>query len=99
VAEQDFEARVALVTGRASETGQTVVSRFAKPADVQIFDAADGSDLRDGAALAAAVESLPRLDVLFYSAGVAGTTALTAVGAGVWVAGDAPLLTMITASR
>ena len=99
MAEQDFEGRVALVTGGASGIGQAVATRFARRgADVQILDAADGSDVRDGTALAAAVESLPRLDVLVCSAGVAGTTALAAVEAGVWVAGDPPLLTVITAS-
>jgi NAD(P)-dependent dehydrogenase (short-subunit alcohol dehydrogenase family) len=69
----DFEGRVALVTGGASGIGAGAVERLrAGGADVHIFDLAQGDDVRDSAQLNAAVERLPRLDVLVCCAGVGG---------------------------
>src|SRR4051795_160915 len=69
----DFEDRVALVTGGASGIGAAVVERLrAGGADVHVFDLANGDDVRDSAQLNAAVERLPRLDVLVCCAGVGG---------------------------
>jgi NAD(P)-dependent dehydrogenase (short-subunit alcohol dehydrogenase family) len=68
-----FEGRVALVTGGASGIGAAVVERLREGgADVHVFDLADGDDVRDSAQLVAAVERLPRLDVLVCAAGVSG---------------------------
>ena len=61
----DFEGRVALVTGGASGIGAAAVERLAQGgAEVHVFDLANGEDVRDSAQLNAAVERLPRLDVL-----------------------------------
>ena len=69
----DFDGRVALVTGGASGIGAAVVERLrAGGADVHVFDLANGDDVRDSAQLNAAVERLPRLDVLVCCAGVGG---------------------------
>src|SRR5437762_6501506 len=69
----DFDDRVALVTGGASGIGAAVVERpDAGGADVHVFDLANGDDVRDSAQLNAAVERLPRLDVLVCCAGVGG---------------------------
>jgi len=69
----DFEGRVALVTGGASGIGAAAVERLqAGGADVHVFDLANGDDVRDSARLNAAVERLPRLDVLVCCAGVGG---------------------------
>src|SRR4051794_23516967 len=69
----DFEGRVALVTGGASGIGAAAAERLrAGGADVHIFDLANGDDVRDSAQLNAAVERLPRLDVLVCAAGVGG---------------------------
>src|SRR6476469_4943586 len=69
----DFEGRVALVTGGASGIGAAVVERLqAGGADVHVFDLANGDDVRDSAQLNAAVERLPRLDVLVCCAGIGG---------------------------
>jgi 2-dehydro-3-deoxy-L-rhamnonate dehydrogenase (NAD+) len=69
----DFEGRVALVTGGASGIGAAVVERLkAGRADVHVFDLANGDDVCDSAQLNAAVERLPRLDVLVCCAGVGG---------------------------
>src|SRR3954466_965385 len=69
----DFEGRVALVTGGASGIGAAVVERLrAGGADVKVFDLSPGDDLRESAQLNAAVEQLPRLDVLVCCAGVGG---------------------------
>jgi len=69
----DFEGRVALVTGGASGIGAAVVERLrAGGAEVHVFDLANGEDVRDSAQLNAAVDRLPRLDVLVCSAGVGG---------------------------
>src|SRR3954466_12492889 len=69
----DFDDRVALVTGGASGIGAAVVERLrAGGADVHVFDLANGDDVRDSAQLNAAVERLPRLDVLVCCAGVGG---------------------------
>jgi NAD(P)-dependent dehydrogenase (short-subunit alcohol dehydrogenase family) len=69
----DFAGRVALVTGGASGIGAATVERLRESgADVHIFDLAQGDDVRDSAQLNAAVERLPRLDVLVCAAGVGG---------------------------
>jgi NAD(P)-dependent dehydrogenase (short-subunit alcohol dehydrogenase family) len=69
----DFEGRVALVTGGASGIGAAAVERLrAGGAQVEIFDLAQGDDVRDSAQLNAAVGRLPRLDVLVCCAGVGG---------------------------
>jgi NAD(P)-dependent dehydrogenase (short-subunit alcohol dehydrogenase family) len=69
----DFEGRVALVTGGASGIGAAAVERLrAGGAQVEIFDLSQGDDVRDSAQLNAAVERLPRLDVLVCGAGVGG---------------------------
>jgi 3-oxoacyl-[acyl-carrier protein] reductase len=69
----DFEGRVALVTGGASGIGAAVVERLrAGGADVHVFDLSQGDDVRDSAQLNAAIEQLPRLDVLVCCAGVGG---------------------------
>src|SRR3954466_8701051 len=69
----DFEGRVALVTGGASGIGAATVERLrAGGADVHVFDLANGDDARDPDALRAAVDRLPRLDVLGCAAGVGG---------------------------
>ena len=69
----DFQGRVALVTGGASGIGAAAVERLrAGGAEVHIFDLAQGTDVRDSAQLNAAVEPLPRLDVLVCCAGVGG---------------------------
>jgi NAD(P)-dependent dehydrogenase (short-subunit alcohol dehydrogenase family) len=69
----DFDGRVAIVTGGASGIGAAVVERLRDGgADVRVFDLANGHDVRDSAQLNAAVEDLPRLDVLVCSAGVGG---------------------------
>jgi NAD(P)-dependent dehydrogenase (short-subunit alcohol dehydrogenase family) len=68
-----FEGRVALVTGGASGIGAAVVERLgAGGAEVHVFDLANGDDVRDSSQLDAAVERLPRLDVLVCCAGVGG---------------------------
>src|SRR3989449_2464707 len=69
----DFANRVALVTGGASGIGAAVVERLgASGAEVHVFDLANGDDVRESAQLNAAVERLPRLDVLVCCAGVGG---------------------------
>src|SRR3989449_10270702 len=69
----DFEGRVALVTGGASGIGAAVVERLrAGGGDVHVFDLSQGDDVRESAQLNAAVEQLPRLDVLVCCAGVGG---------------------------
>jgi NAD(P)-dependent dehydrogenase (short-subunit alcohol dehydrogenase family) len=69
----DFEGRVALVTGGASGIGAAAAERLrAGGADVRVFDLANGDDVRDPAQLVAAVDGLPRLDVLVCCAGVGG---------------------------
>jgi NAD(P)-dependent dehydrogenase (short-subunit alcohol dehydrogenase family) len=68
-----FEGRVALVTGGASGIGAAVVERLREGgADVRVFDLVNGEDVRDSAQLDAAVDRLPRLDVLVCCAGVGG---------------------------
>ena len=69
----DFEGRVALVTGGASGIGAAAVERLrAGGAEVHVFDLSQGDDVRDSAQLNAAVERLPRLDVLVCCAGIGG---------------------------
>jgi 3-oxoacyl-[acyl-carrier protein] reductase len=69
----EFEGRVALVTGGASGIGAAAVERLrAGGAQVEIFDLEQGDDVRDSTQLNAAVERLPRLDVLVCCAGVGG---------------------------
>jgi 2-dehydro-3-deoxy-L-rhamnonate dehydrogenase (NAD+) len=73
-----FEGRVALVTGGASGIGAATTERLrAGGAEVHVFDLANGEDVRDAAQLAAAIEQLPRLDVLVCSAGIAGDSVHT----------------------
>jgi len=68
-----FEGRVALVTGGASGIGAATVERLrAGGAEVYVFDLSLGDDVRNSAQLNAAVERLPRLDVLVCCAGVTG---------------------------
>ena len=68
-----FEGRIALVTGGASGIGAAAVERLrAGGAEVHVFDLANGDDVRDSRQLNAAVERLPRLDVLVCAAGVGG---------------------------
>jgi 2-dehydro-3-deoxy-L-rhamnonate dehydrogenase (NAD+) len=68
-----FEGRVALVTGGASGIGAAAAERLrAGGADVHVFDLANGDDVRDSAQLSAAVEKLPRLDILVCAAGIGG---------------------------
>jgi 2-dehydro-3-deoxy-L-rhamnonate dehydrogenase (NAD+) len=68
-----FEGRVALVTGGASGIGAAAAERLrAGGADVHVFDLANGDDVRDSAQLNAAVEKLPRLDILVCAAGIGG---------------------------
>src|SRR5262249_2108440 len=68
-----FEGRVALVTGGASGIGAATVERLrAGGANVHIFDLVNGEDVRDSAQLDAAIDRLPRLDIVVCSAGVAG---------------------------
>jgi NAD(P)-dependent dehydrogenase (short-subunit alcohol dehydrogenase family) len=67
-----FEGRVALVTGGASGIGAATVERLrAGGADVRVFDLVNGEDVRDSAQLDAAIDPLPKLDILVCSAGVA----------------------------
>src|SRR3989454_1334089 len=69
----DFAGRVALVTGGASGIGAATLERLrAGGAEVHVFDLSLGDDVRDSAQLNAAVERLPRLDVLVCCAGVTG---------------------------
>src|SRR5919204_3755402 len=69
----DFAGRSALVTGGASGIGAATVERLRRSgAEVHVFDLANGDDVRDSAQLDAAVERLPRLDVLVCAAGVGG---------------------------
>src|SRR5690242_20810783 len=68
-----FEGRVALVTGGASGIGAAVVERLREGgADAHVFDLENGDDVRDSVQLDAAVDRLPRLDVLVCCAGVGG---------------------------
>ena len=68
-----FEGRLALVTGGASGIGEATVERLREGgAEVHVFDLANGDDVRDPAQIAAAIDRLPRLDVLVCAAGVAG---------------------------
>src|SRR5438034_6548549 len=68
-----FEGRVALVTGGASGIGAETAGRLRDGgADVHVFDLAHGDDVRGPGAILAAVDRLPRLDVLVCAAGVGG---------------------------
>lgn len=71
----DFDGRVALVTGGASGIGAAAVERLRQGgAEAHVFDLANGEDVRDAAQLKAAVDRLPRLDVLVCCAGVGGAS-------------------------
>src|SRR3954454_6871691 len=68
-----FEGRVALVTGGASGIGAATVERLRSGgADVHVFDLANGDDVREPDAIRAAVDALPRLDILVCAAGIGG---------------------------
>src|SRR4051794_41402517 len=69
----DFDGRVALVTGGASGIGAATVERLRSGgADVHVFDLANGDDVREPDAIRAAVDALPRLDILVCAAGIGG---------------------------
>src|SRR3954463_5880163 len=87
----DFEGRVALVTGGASGIGAAAVERLrAGGAEVHVFARARGAAVRDSSQLNAAVERLPRLDVLVCCAGVGGDSLPTEEGSDEeWERGDA----------
>jgi 3-oxoacyl-[acyl-carrier protein] reductase len=69
----EFDGRVALVTGGASGIGASTVERLrAGGAEVHTYDLAGGEDVRDSAQLQAAVDRLPRIDILVCAAGIAG---------------------------
>jgi 3-oxoacyl-[acyl-carrier protein] reductase len=69
----DFEGRVALVTGGASGIGAATVDGLRTGgAEVHSFDLANGDDVRDSGQIDAAIEGLPKLDILVCCAGVAG---------------------------
>jgi NAD(P)-dependent dehydrogenase (short-subunit alcohol dehydrogenase family) len=69
----DFQGRVALVTGGASGIGAATVECLrAGGAEVHVFDLVNGDDVRDSNQIDAAIDRLPRLDVLVCSAGVGG---------------------------
>jgi NAD(P)-dependent dehydrogenase (short-subunit alcohol dehydrogenase family) len=73
-----FEGRVALVTGGESGIGAATAERLrAGGATVHTFDLANGDDVRDSAQLNAAVDKLPRLDVLVCAAGIGGESVHT----------------------
>jgi NAD(P)-dependent dehydrogenase (short-subunit alcohol dehydrogenase family) len=68
-----FEGRVALVTGGASGIGAATADRLrAGGGEVHLFDLANGQDVRESAQVDAAIEALPRLDVLVCAAGIGG---------------------------
>jgi NAD(P)-dependent dehydrogenase (short-subunit alcohol dehydrogenase family) len=84
-----LEGKVALVTGSASGIGLATCERLAaEGAIVSGFDLADGDDVRDEAAVAAAVARTVaahgRLDVLVTAAGVAGGGPVHLVDAAEW---------------
>jgi NAD(P)-dependent dehydrogenase (short-subunit alcohol dehydrogenase family) len=68
-----FEGRVALITGGAGGIGGATAERLrVGGAEVHVFDLVNGEDVRDSAQITAAVDRLPRLDILVCAAGVAG---------------------------
>jgi 2-dehydro-3-deoxy-L-rhamnonate dehydrogenase (NAD+) len=71
----DFAGRVALVTGGASGIGAATVERLrAGGAEVVVFDLSNGNDVCEPLELRAAVDRLPRLDILVCCAGVGGAS-------------------------
>ncbi len=69
----DFASRVALVTGGASGIGAATVERLREGgAEALVFDLSEGNDVCEPLELRAAIDGLPRLDILVCCAGIGG---------------------------